>query len=127
MEVTNRQIAGGVEAMAELLQLDLPAIVSFRVGKILNILSPVSKAIETTRKTLLHKYAKRDESGQIMCLKDERGTRVDLADQDAFEEEFGKVLNVTNEVDISPIKIGELAEVKVKPIVFVQLDWLFEG
>ena len=106
-------------ALGILANLDLPAVIAFRIGKIVQqsneIIDVYSKALEKAQKS----FAEVGEPG------DELKFFSSEAEVD-YKAQFAELNDEAVEIKFKPIPLEGFAGVQVKPVVFAALMWLFE-
>jgi len=127
MQIMNREIMESVPALQELQGMDIPAAISFRVSKAMMTVEPLVKTIGTVRDSLLQKYSQKDEEGNQVTSGEGQEMTIALEDPEGFHKELDTLLDAGNEVMIETIKVEDLGDVPVKPMVFIGAKWLFEG
>jgi hypothetical protein len=75
------------------------------------------KPFEQSRLQLVHKYGKEDDNGKISV------TEENMAD---FYKDVASLLDEDVEVDIRPIKIEQIGEVKLTPNEIQFIDFIIE-
>ena len=126
MKVTNRKVMNSIESLGEIQRTEIPAVLSYRLAKIILVIDPIMKAINMARAKLLDTYAEKDGDGNSAPEPDEKGNMmVKLSDPEKFESELSVLLDAENDMPIEPINISEMDGLSVKPFVFINLDWLF--
>ena len=105
---------------------ELPIKPSYWLARFLDKVGSEYKAMESARMKLLEKYAKKDKDGKLVMKKDKDGKPIneyDLTDTNMkkFQDEFAELGKEEFEVDFKPIKLDQLGDIKLKPIVLVQL------
>ena len=64
MKLTNKQITDSVQAMGKILNQDLSIKTQFKLNKNIDKLNGIIIAFEKSKKSLIDKYADRDEKGE---------------------------------------------------------------
>ncbi len=133
VKLKNFEIQNILDVLGEISQQDLDDIkISYRLGKVIKVLSAHSEDYQESRKELIQKHAKKDDEGNILNATDKDGNKIDdsvqLKDQEAFNDEIIEILNDEVEVQI-PVEISvdllSEAGVKLKPHRVVILEPLF--
>ncbi len=108
------------------LPIELPIKVSFQLARFLDKVSGETKILEATRIKLLEKLAKKDKDGKPLLNKEK--TSYDLTENNKrkFEKDYFDLGKEEFEIDFKPIKLNQLGDIKLKPIVLVQLGKLIE-
>ena len=110
---------------------ELPVKTSYWLARFLDKVGSEFKAMESARVKLVAKYAKKDKDGKIVFKKDKDGKQLqeyDLtkANMEKFQTEFAELGKEEFEIDFKPIKVEQLGDIKLKPIVLVQLGKIIE-
>lgn len=128
MRLSNRQILDSIESLGELQRTQIPAVLSFRLAKIIMAVDPMVKAINLTRTKLLDAHAEKGDDGKPVTEEDGQGNiMVKLAAPEVFQKELDALLDAENELPFERVVVSELDGLNVTPLVFIKLDWLFEG
>ena len=109
-----------------ILAKELPVKPAYWLARFLDKVGIEYKALEKARMILITKYAKKDKDGKPMMKKDKDGKPIneyDLtkANVEKFQVEFAELGKEEFEVDFTPIKLDQLGDIKLKPMVLVQL------
>ena len=106
-----------------ILAKELPVKPAYWLARFLDKAGSEFKAFEKTRLKLVEKYAEKDKDGKPKMKKAEgdRPQQYDLSDagMKKFNEELA-------ELGKEPIKLEQLGDIKLKPIVLVQLGKIIE-
>ena len=116
-----------------ILMTELPDKTAYRLAKFFNRVRSAIGATEKTRVKLAEKYVKKDKDGKLMLKKDNKGKPIEPAEYDftkenlvKFGKEYTKLSEQEFDIDFKPIKLADLGNIKLKPIVFIQLGKLIE-
>ena len=125
-----RTMQAGLDAI---LVMDIPVKPAYWLARFLDRVRSAIGATEKTRVKLAEKYVKKDKNGKLMLKKDNKGKQIEPAEYDFTKEnliKFGKEYTELSEqefdIDFKPIKLADLGNIKLKPIVFIQLGKLIE-
>ena len=110
---------------------ELPVKTSYWLARFLDKVGVEFKAMEAARIKLIEKYAKKDKDGKPMMKKVKKGEQpkeFDLTDDNMkkFQAEYGELGQEEFEIDFKPIKLEQLGDIKLKPIVLIQLGKIIE-
>ena len=110
---------------------ELPVKTSYWLARFLDKVGSEFKAMESARMKLVEQYAKKDKDGKSVMKKDKDGKQLneyDLtkANMEKFQTEFAELGKEEFEIDFKPIKVEQLGDIKLKPIVLVQLGKIIE-
>lgn len=107
------EIRGMERGLAQLMQLQLPIKLSFRLAKLANRCRKELLAVEQERVKLVKKYSDEpDEKGE---------NKVKEENEQKFREEFAQLLDEEVELEVDPIYISDFGDIKVPPS---SLFWL---
>ncbi len=113
-----------------ILAKELPVKTAYWLARFLDKVGVEFKAMDKARIKLLEKYAKKDKDGKPMMKKVEKGKQqeYDLTDDNMkkFQAEFAEFGKEEFDIDFNPIKLEQLGDVKLKPLVLVQLGKVIE-
>ena len=121
-----RNIGSG---LMEILKIELPVKPSYWLARIANKIGSEQKAFETTRMNLVKKHAKKDKKGNPLVIKDKDGkptNNYDVPDIEAFNKEFNELTEQEIEINIDPIKLDALGDIKIKPVILAKLGKIIE-
>jgi len=118
-----RQMQPGLDVI---LAKELPVKTSYWLARFLDKVRSEIGSTEKIRVKLIDKYAKKDKDGKFIFKKDEKGK--DLQEYDftkenyiKFVKEYDELSNIEMEIDFKPIKLADLGDITIKPVVLVQL------
>lgn len=114
-----------------ILAKELPVKTAYWLARFLDKVTIEYKAMEKVRIKLIEKYAKKDKDGKPMMKEVKKGEQpkeYDLTDDNMkkFQDEFAELGKEEFEIDFKPIKVEQLGDIKIKPIVLVQLGKIIE-
>jgi len=109
-----------------ILAKELPVKTSYWLARFLDKIGVEFKAMDKVRIKLIEKYAKKDKDGKPMMKKVEKGEQpkeYDLTDTNMkkFQAEYGELGKEEFEIDFKAIKLEDLGDIKLKPMVLIQL------
>jgi len=117
-----RNIGSGV---MEILKIELPVKPSYWLARIATKIDSELKAFETARMNLIKKHAKKDKKGNPLVIKDKDGkptNNFDVPDIEAFNKEFKELTEQEFEINVDPIKLDALGDIKIKPVILAKLE-----
>jgi len=115
------------EGLSEILKIDLPVKPSYWLARIANKVESEMMAFETIRMNLIKKYAKKDKKGGFIFIQDkDKKQQYDISDIDAFNKEFNELFSQEIEIDVNPIKLDSLGDIKIKPLILAKLGKIIE-
>ena len=129
MKFTLNEVQGMQAGLDVILAKELPVKTGYWLARFLDKVSAEFKAMDKVRIKLIEKYAKKDKDGKPMMKKVKDGEQpkeydITEANMVKFQAEFGELGKAEFEVDFKPIKLEQLGDIKLKPIVLVQLGKL---
>ena len=102
-------------SLFKLTRLELPANISYRLGRFLNSYSKEWLRADNARIDLVKKYGEETGDGGDHKVKSEH--------QKQFREEFAKLLEEEVELEIQePVKLSELGDISLTPLDFANLQ-----
>jgi hypothetical protein len=125
MKFSLNEILAMNEGLNTVLAKELPVKPAYWLARFLDKVSSEYKVMEDTRTKLVVKYAKKDKDGNPMMKKDKTGEQkeYDLTkiNMEKFQAEYAELGKEEFEVDFEPIKYDQLGDIKLKPMVLIQL------
>ena len=105
---------------------ELPVRTSYWLARFLDKVGAEFKAMETARVKLVERFAKKDKDGNPVMKKDKDGKPLneydlDKASMEKFQKEFAELGKEEFEINLKAIKLSDLGDIKLKPIVLIQL------
>ena len=130
MKVKNSQLnQDAIEALNNLIELDINASVAFKLTRVIKELS--SKVDDKTKieKRIFDKWIEKDENGDPVPAKDKDGNVIDglvnLTDAEQFSKEMESLMNTENEIPFDKINFDDLQMKTAKVKDLMKLDFLF--
>ena len=131
MKITLNEVRGMQAGLDVILGKELPVKASYWLARFLDKIRVEMEAMEKARVKLVEKLAKKDKDGKPVMKKDKDGKQLDppqydLTDENMakFNEEFNELGKEEFEIDFTAIKLSDLGDISLKPIVLVQLGKL---
>lgn len=119
-----------INSINSLIEEDLNASIAFRLMRIIKELSSIVEDKTKLENKILEKWVKRDEEGNPIVGKNDKGEKVEgsveLKDPKAFTKEMKKVSELENKIDFDKIKFEDLDLKTAKVKNLMKLDFLFE-
>lgn len=130
MKIKNSQLSNDVvNAINNLMELDINAAVAFRLTRIIKELSSIIDDKVKMEQRILDKWTEKDELGNIVPGKDESGNPVDgsvnITNIDEFTKEMNSLMSVENEIPFDKINFEDLEMKTAKVKDLIKLDFLF--
>ncbi len=119
-----------IEALNNLIELDINAIAAFRLTRIIKEVSSIVEDKLATEKKILDKWVEKDENGQVVRPKDEGGNivedAVNITNVEEFSKEMSSLMSVESEIPFDKIKFEDLNLQTAKIKDLIKLDFLFD-
>lgn len=134
MKISLNEVRGMQVGLDVILAKELPIKPAYWLARFLDKIRSEMEAMEKARVKLLEKLAKKDKDGKPLMKKAKEGEpqiepqQYDLTDENMakFQEEYNELGKEEFEIDFKPIKLDQLGDISLKPIVLVQLGKLIE-
>lgn len=123
MKLTNKQITDSVQAMGKILNQDLSIKTQFKLNKNIDKLNGIIIAFEKSKKSLIDKYADRDEKGELLITDNMYTFKKHNKE---FNKEFNELLLIKNDIFIEKISLNELEEIKLNNAEFNAIKFLIK-
>lgn len=128
--IKNSQINNDtIQALNNLIELDINASVAFRLMRIIKELSSIVDDKLKMEKKILEKWVQRDETGNPVPAKDDNGNFVDgavsIMNVDEFTNEMSQLMDVENEIPYERINFEDLNLQTAKVKDLIKLEFLF--
>lgn len=121
MKFNLNEIMAMTEGLNTILAKELPAKTSYWLARFLDKVASEQKAMEKARVKLLEKLAKKDKDGKPLMKKDKDEYDLTKANMTKFQTEINELGKEEFDVDFKAIKLDQLGNIKLKPIVLMQL------
>lgn len=133
IKVKNRRLdAETIGILNELIELDISAVAAFKLAKIVRELDNIVTIKNEREVSLIKKYAKLDDNGNIIEGKNAEGKPVpntfEIKDGEGenFNKEMEELLNFENDLAFDKLSIEELNLDKFSAKKIMRIDFLFE-
>ena len=130
MKISLNEVRGMQAGLDVILAKEIPIKPAYWLARFLDKIRSEMGAMETARVKLVEKLAKKDKEGKPLMKKAKDGEpqSYDLTDENMakFQEELAELGKEEFEIDFKPIKLADLGDITLKPIVLVQLGKLIE-
>jgi hypothetical protein len=128
--IKNSQINNDtIQALNNLIELDINASVAFRLMRIIKELSSIVDDKLKMEKKILEKWVQRDENGNPVPAKDENGNSVEgavnISNVEDFTNEMSQLMDVENEIPYEKINFEDLNLQTAKVKDLIKLEFLF--
>jgi len=131
MKITLKEVSEMQAGLDVILAKEIPVKPAYWLARFLDKVRSEIGATEKIRMQLINKYAKKDKDGKFIFKKDSKGK--DLGEYDftkenliKFGKEYTELSEVEMEIDFKPIKLADLGDITIKPIVLLQLKKIIE-
>ena len=117
------------EGLRGILDIELPVKPAYWLARILTKMNQEAEPFEKARVNLVMKHAKKGKDGKPMFIKDKDGkptNDIDVADIGEFNKEFSVLAEEEFDIDIKPIKLEDLGDIKIKPVILAKLEKIIE-
>jgi len=118
-----------ISALNTLIELDINAIVAFKLSRIIKELSSIVEDKLKMEKRILEKWVQKDESGQIVIPQDVDGNllegSVTIVDVESFTKDMSELMEIETILNFDKLNFEdlELSTAKIKDII--KLEFLF--
>ena len=133
MKISLNEVRGMQAGLDVILAKEIPIKPAYWLARFLDKIRVEMDAMEKARIKLVEKLAKKDKDGKPVMKKGKDGKQLDppqydLTDENMakFQAEFDELGKEEFEIDFKPIKLDQLGDINLKPIVLVQLGKLIE-
>jgi len=113
-----------MQGLDEINKIDLPVKPAYWLSRFTNKVVNEAKAFDTVRMKLIDKYSEKDEKGKPVI--DDKSKEYKLVDREAFAKEFEELVEQEFEIDYKPVKLADLGDVKIKPVILAKLEKIIE-
>ena len=108
IELTMGELLNGVQALNELMQMDLPILAALKVRRLAQLAAPELEVYNATHTMLRGKYLKEDGS---------------VSDKEALEVEWKELIGAKLTLQMSPIQVSLFGDkLIVKPSTLIMLS-----
>ena len=104
-----------------ILAKEIPVKPAYWLARFLDKVGSETKALETARMKLIEKYVKKDKDGKPTMKKDSNEYDLTKTNLEKFQTEFTELGKEEFEIEFTAIKVSDLGDIKLKPIVLIQL------
>ena len=130
MKISLNEVRGMQAGLEVILAKEIPVKPAYWLARFLGKIRSEMEAMEKARIKLIEKLARKDKKGKPMMKKAKDGEpqQYDLTDENMakFQAELAELGKEEFEIDFKPIKLDQLGDISLKPIVLVQLGKLIE-
>ena len=133
MKISLNEVRGIQAGLDVILAKEIPIKPAYWLARFLDKIRSEMEAMEKARVKLVEKLAKKDKDGKPVFKKGKDGKQIEPSQYDftdenmaKFQAEFDELGKEEFEIDFKPIKLDQLGDINLKPIVLVQLGKLIE-
>lgn len=120
MTVTIYDIISANPVFTKILQHEFTGKQSFMISRVLRALNTETEFFNKTRKEVLKKYVETDETGEMIVF--EGNVKIRDGEMEAFQKEINELLYAELDIDIKPIPVDWLDDVKLTPQEMLMLE-----
>ena len=113
IRVTREQLMASERGLSVLAAAKLPISVSYKVNKIIGQIAKEMQETEKIRQEILQKYAKRDDSGEMIIHPETRQVEIEAEQRVAFANEISVLFNDVCELTGEPIDVKLLGNIEI--------------
>ena len=130
IKVKNSQLNNEtIQAINNLIELDINASVAFRLTRVIKELSSIVDDKVKMEQKILDKWVEKDEAGNPVQVKDKDGNilpdSVNLKDPQSFTNEMNALMETENEIPFERINFDDLNLKTAKVKDLMKLEFLF--
>ncbi len=118
-----------IEALNKFIDVDINATVAFKLMKIIKEITSLIADRKKMEQLIINKYAEKDESGNIVQVKDDKGVVVEggvkITDMTAFSNEMSSLMEMEIEIGYDCINFEDLNLKIAKVKDLMKLEFLF--
>jgi hypothetical protein len=117
MKLKLRNVVAGLPALQSMSSIEMSIQLAFTLQRTMRLLAPDYEEYEKARVMLIkEKYGSKTKEGNFEVIPD---------NMEKFQIEMDDLLRSEIDLDIKPIFIKDAVELKISPIQFDALEWLF--
>lgn len=118
-----------MESLDKLTDLDINAAIAFKLTRIIKEISSIVEDKIKMERRILDKYSEKDEEGNVINPKDEKGNpiqgAINITDMDSFSSEMKDLMEVESEIGYERINFEDLNLKTAKVKDLMKLEFLF--
>lgn len=120
MTATIYDIISANPVFTKILQHEFTGKQSFMISRVLRALNTETESFNKTREEVLRKYAETDEDGEIIVS--DGNVKIRDGEMESFQNEINELLYAELDVDVKPIPVDWLDDVKLTPQEMIVLE-----
>ncbi len=129
-KVKNSQLNNeALSVLNQIIELDINATAAFKLSRIIKEISSIVEDKLKSERKIYDKWILRDEKGNPVHPKDERGNdikeSVSISDINEFTKEMSELMDVDNEIPFDKLNFEELNLQTAKIKDLIKVDFLF--
>ena len=129
MKIKAGELRNMHEGLGEILRIELPVKPSYWLARIATKIDSETLAFEKARMGLVRKHAKKNLKSELIFKKDKNGkpmNEYDIPNLEKFQKEYDELSIQEIEINIDPIKLDALGDIKIKPVILAKLEKIIE-
>lgn len=120
MIVSIYDIISASPIFTKILQHEFTGKQSFMISRVLRALNTETKSFNKIREEVLKKYAETDDAGEMIVS--EGNVKIRDGEMEAFQKEINELLYAELDIDVKPIPVDWLDDVKLTPQEMIILE-----
>jgi len=120
MTATIYDIISANPVFTKILQHEFTGKQSFMISRVLRALNTETESFNKTREEVLKKYAETDDAGEMIIS--EGNVKIRDGEMESFQKEINELLYAELDVDVKPIPVDWLDDVKLTPQEMIVLE-----
>lgn len=120
MTATIYDIISANPVFTKILQHEFTGKQSFMISRVLRALNTETESFNKTREEVLKKYAEIDDAGEMIVF--EGNVKIRDGEMEAFQKEINELLYAELDVNVKPIPVDWLDDVKLTPQEMIVLE-----
>lgn len=114
INVNLAQVINSIDALHALMEKECSGLLAYKIGKIVLAISDETSAFDSAKQAVAERYGERNANGDLK--REENGT-IPIRQEYLNEarQELDKIINTEVELNVAPIKLSEIAEMKLSP------------
>ena len=119
--ITVKELLEAVPILKEISNYDFPAVVAFKLMRIIQVIESELKNFDNARTILFQKYGETDENGNIK-IEGNNNIVINKESIDEYNNDMFELLNTPIELVVTPIKINEISNMTFTPTQLVKIN-----
>ncbi len=101
---------------------DIPIKSSFKISRLLNLLSIEAERYDESRFKIINKYGKKDEQGELIVNKDNNTISIQEDKLDVLNKEINDLNSIEITIEFDPISINDFGDINIAPKYLIDLN-----